>query len=123
MIGGSSAGAIIQGSYIVRGRPDKPLLMAKGHEKGFGFLQNVVINPHLTSAKRDTELVNVLEQYPTLLGIAIDDQISLVFSGDTFEIIGKGIAAIYDNEQHNGKWWYVLKPGIQFDIKRRAVIK
>ena len=48
VVGGTSAGAIIQGSYIVRGRPDKPLLMAKGHERGFGFLKNVAINPHLT---------------------------------------------------------------------------
>src|SRR5262249_17957044 len=40
VVGGNSAGAIIQGSYIVRGRPDKPLLMAKGHERGFGFIKN-----------------------------------------------------------------------------------
>jgi cyanophycinase len=40
---GSSAGAIIQGSFIVRGRPDKPLLMAPGKTTGFGFLTNVAI--------------------------------------------------------------------------------
>lgn len=119
VVGGSSAGAIIQGSYIVRGRPDKPLLMAKGHEKGFGFLENVVINPHLTSAKRDNELVNVLDVYPNLLGIAIDDQVSLVFTNDTFEIIGKGIVAIYDNTLHDNKWWFLLKPGTSFNIRTR----
>ncbi|MGC4096124.1 MAG: cyanophycinase [Nitrospira sp.] len=123
VVAGNSAGAIIQGSYIVRGRPDKPLLMAAGHEKGFGFLKNVVINPHLTSAKRETELVNVLDKYPQLLGIGIDDDISLVFTGNTFEILGKGIVAIYDNQLHNGKWWYLLQPGTKFDISKRQTVQ
>jgi len=57
VIFGSSAGAIIQGSFIVRGRPDKPLLMAEGADRGFAFMKNVAVNPHLTSAKRDNELV------------------------------------------------------------------
>src|SRR5262249_8822045 len=64
VVGGNSAGAIIQGSYTVRGRPDKPLLMATGHERGFGFIKNVAINPHLTEAKRDAELVNVVDAHP-----------------------------------------------------------
>jgi len=122
VIAGNSAGAIIQGSYIIRGRPDKPLLMAKGHEKGFGYLNNVAINPHLTSAKRETELVNVLDKYQSLLGIGLDDDISLVFTGNVFEIMGKGIVAIYDNQKHDGRWWYILKPGTKFDIKKRQTI-
>ena len=62
---GTSAGAIIQGSFLVRGRPDKPLLMAPGRTTGFGFLKNVAINPHLTSAKRDAELINVADAHPS----------------------------------------------------------
>ena len=84
VVGGNSAGAIIQGSYTVRGRPDKPLLMAKGHERGFAFLKNVAVNPHLTEAKRDAELVNVLDTYPQLLGIGLDEKAALVVSGDRF---------------------------------------
>jgi cyanophycinase len=122
VIAGNSAGAIIQGSYIIRGRSDKPLLMAKGHEKGFGFLKNIVINPHLTSAKRETELVNVLDKYPALLGIGIDDDISLVFTGNIFEVTGKGIVAIYDNRKHGDSWWYILKPGNKFDINKREIV-
>lgn len=98
VVGGNSAGAIIQGSYIVRGRPDKPLLMARGHERGFGFLKNVAINPHLTEAKRDAELVNVIDTYPHLLGIGIDEKAALVVNGDRFEVIGDGRVAIYDNK-------------------------
>ncbi len=121
VVGGNSAGAIIQGSYTVRGRPDKPLLMAKGYERGFGFLRDVAINPHLTEAKRDAELVNVIDAYPKLLGIGIDEKAALVVSGDRFEVIGDGRAAIYDNQKHGGSWWYWLKPGDRFDLRTRTV--
>lgn len=121
VVGGNSAGAIIQGSYIVRGRPDKPLLMAKGHEKGFGFLKNVVINPHLTEQKRDAELVNVLDAHPKLLGIGLDEKAAIVVQGDEFEVIGEGRAAIYDNQKHGSNWYYWLKPGDKFDLRSRSV--
>jgi cyanophycinase len=123
VVGGNSAGGIIQGAYIVRGRPDKPLLMAKGHERGFGFLKNVAINPHLTEAKRDAELVNVIDAYPELLGIGIDEKAALVVKGDQFEVIGDGRVAIYDNIKHGGDWYYWLTPGTTFDLRSRTVLK
>jgi cyanophycinase len=116
VIFGSSAGAIIQGSYTVRGRPDKPLLMAAGHERGFAFIKNVAINPHLTQAKRDNELINVIDVHPKLLGIGIDEDAALVVEGNRFEVIGTGRAAIYDNQKRDGSWYYWLKPGERFDL-------
>ncbi|HXD32593.1 MAG TPA: cyanophycinase [Pyrinomonadaceae bacterium] len=113
---GSSAGAIIQGSYTVRGRPDKPLLMAKGHERGFAFMKNVAINPHLTQAKRDNELINVIDSHPKLLGIGIDEDAALIVEGNRFEVIGAGRVAIYDNQKRDGSWYYWLKPGDRFDL-------
>lgn len=120
---GSSAGAIIQGSFTVRGRPDKPLLMAPGKTTGFGFLTNVAINPHLTSAKRDTELVNVVDAHPEILGIGIDDDAALVVMRNTFEVIGTGRVAIYDNVRREGSWYYWLKPGDRFDLATWTMIK
>ena len=116
MIYGTSAGAIIQGSFIVRGRPDKPLLMAPGHERGFAFLRNVAIDPHLTQAKRDAELVNVCDAHPEILGVGIDEDAALMVQGDHFEDFGTGKAAIYDNQHHDGGWYYWLKPGEHFDL-------
>jgi cyanophycinase len=119
VVGGNSAGAIIQGSYTVRGRPDKPLLMAKGHERGFGFLKNVAINPHLTEQKRDAELVNVVDAHPELLGIGIDEKAAIVVTADRFEVIGEGRVAIYDNRKHGGNWYHWLVPGDKFDLRNR----
>ena len=116
VIFGSSAGAIIQGSFTVRGRPDKPLLIAPGRTTGFGFLTNVAINPHLTSAKRDAELVNVADAHPHILGIGIDDDAALVVRQNIFEVIGTGRVAIYDNVRRDGSWYYWLMPGDRFDL-------
>jgi cyanophycinase len=114
---GTSAGAIIQGSFLVRGRPDKPLLMASGRTTGFGFLTNVAINPHLTSAQRDAELVNVVDAHPELLGIGIDDDAAILVRKNVFEVIGTGRVAIYDDIRHEGgSWYYWLNPGQQFDL-------
>ena len=119
----TSAGAIIQGSFVVRGRPDKPLLMAPGRTTGFGFLRNVAINPHLTSAQRDAELVNVVDAHPNLLGIGIDDDAALLVRQNAFEVIGTGRVAIYDNVRHGGAWYYFLVPGEQFDLATRTRIE
>ncbi len=121
VIGGNSAGAIIQGSYTVRGRPDKPLLMAKGHERGFGFLKNVAVNPHISSAQRENELVNVIDAHPKLLGIGIDDKAAIVVQGDKFEVIGESKIAIYDNKQREGRWYYWLSPGTIFNLRTRTI--
>ena len=117
VIMGSSAGAIIQGSFLVRGRPDKPLLMAPGRTTGFGFLTNVVIDPHLTSAKREGELINVTDAHPELLGIGIDDDAAIIVRRNVFEVVGAGSVLIYDNVKHEGgAWYYPLKPGERFDL-------
>jgi cyanophycinase len=115
---GSSAGSIILGSFIVRGWPEKPLLMAKGHDRGFAFLQNVAIDPHLTEAQRDYELINVVDTHPEILGIGIDEGAALIVQGNQFEVIGTAKVAIYDNQPHPGAWYYWLNSGDHFDLAK-----
>ena len=123
VIGGNSAGAIIQGSFIVRGRPDKPVLMAPGRTDGFGFLPDVAINPHLLSQKRENELVSVLDAHPELLGFGISDSAGIVVRGDTALVVGEGRVAVYDNEKHGCCWYFWLKPGDSFDLRQRKPVE
>ena len=116
VIFGSSAGAIVLGSFLVRGNPDKPLLMATGRTTGFGFLTNVAINPHLTSAQRDAELVNVVDAHPEVLGLGIEDDAAIVVNRNMFEVVGAGRVAVYDNVRRNGSWYYWLSPGERFNL-------
>lgn len=120
VIFGSSAGSIILGSFTVRGRPDKPLLMPAGQTAGFGFLKGVAINPHLSEAKRESELVNVLDAHPELLGIGIDEPAALPVRNGVFEVIGSGRVAIYDNISRNGTWYYWLNVGDRFDLATKS---
>ncbi len=74
VIGGTSAGATIQGSYLVRGaREGNHIMMARGYEVGFGYLQGVAVNQHLIARKRENDLVSVVDTHPDLLGIGIDE--------------------------------------------------
>jgi len=121
VIGGNSAGAIIQGSYTIRGNPNKPVLMAKGSERGFAFLTNVAVNPHLSEAMRQNELVTILDTHPQLLGIGIDEKAAIVVTGDSFQVIGSGRVAIYDNAKHDGNWFYWLENGQSFNLRTRSI--
>lgn len=122
VIGGTSAGATIQGSYLVRGaREGNLIMMAKGYEAGFGYLKNVAVDQHLIKRRRQDDLVAVIATHPELLGIGIDESTAIVVQGDRFEVIGESKVAIYDGQEHDGKRYYFLSPGDRFDLRARQV--
>src|SRR5216117_4087185 len=89
VIGGSSAGATILGSYLVRGaRAGNQIMMAPGYERGFGFLRGVAIDQHLLTRKREKDLVGVIKAHPVLLGIGLDEGTAVIVRGDRFEVVG-----------------------------------
>lgn len=120
VIGGTSAGATIQGSYLVRGaREGNHIMMAKGYEQGFGHLKGVAIDQHLLRRHREHDLVDVIEAHPELLGLGIDEATAIVVQGDRFEVIGRSVVGIYDGQDHGGRRYYFLNKGEQFDLKER----
>jgi aminobenzoyl-glutamate utilization protein B len=123
VIGGTSAGATIQGSYLVRGaREGNQIMMAKGYEEGFGYLHGVAVDQHLLTRLRLEDLAGVVAARPGLLGLGIDEATALVVRGDRFSVIGRSVAAVYDGHDHDGRSYFLLGPGEQFDlrIKRRV---
>ena len=126
VIAGSSAGATIQGSYLVRGAPQgNTIMMAPGHEQGFGFLRNAAIDQHVLTRHRENDLDPVIARYPKLLGIGIDESTAIVVHGDQFDVIGKSKVLIHDARyppQSDGKRYYVLTAGDRFDLKHRRKI-
>jgi cyanophycinase len=121
VIGGSSAGASIQGSYLVRGDTRSNEIMMGDHEVGFGFLTNSAIDQHLLMRNRQFDLVDVITAHPELLGIGIDENTAIVVTGDEFEVVGQSYVAIYDNTRMIGDrgFSYFLAPGDRFDMKTR----
>lgn len=99
VIGGSSAGATIQGEYLVRGHPlGNFVMMAEGYERGFGFLPGVAIDQHFSQRNRFPDLVAVVQRYPKILGTGIDEATALVVSQSRAEVIGQGAAHFVSND-------------------------
>ena len=125
VIGGSSAGASIQGSYLVRGDTRTNTIMMGDHEVGLGFLKGVGIDQHLLRRNRQFDLIEVIRAKPELLGIGIDENTAIVVQGDRFEVVGQSYAVIYDANAtlDSGGLFYFLAPGDRFDMAAREAFR
>lgn len=139
-IGGSSAGATIQGSFLARGDTSGNTIMVGDVQRGFGFMKNTAIDQHLIARGRQKDLLKVLEDpkgkmkkefnRAEMLGIGIDEDVAIVVIGDQFEIIGKdkGQVLVYDpkswkkNTPDEEKWVTVNK-GDRYDLAQRKVMR
>ena len=121
VIGGSSAGASIIGSYLVRGDTKGSETMMGDHEVGLGFLRDVGIDQHVLKRNRQFDLIPLIEAHPELLGIGIDEDTAIVVQGDEFEVIGQSEVLIFDNERQippDGKF-YFLSHGDHYNVRTR----
>ncbi|HET9372935.1 MAG TPA: cyanophycinase [Vicinamibacterales bacterium] len=129
VIGGSSAGATIQGHYLVRGDTSGPNVMMTdepNHQNGFGFLRKSAIDQHINARMRWDDLIPVIQKYPELLGIGLSEGTAIVVTGDKFEVIGKWKVAIHDNTRVYQPWekpYFVLSPGDVYNMKTRRIEK
>lgn len=97
VIGGSSAGASIQAEYLARGNPlGNEDIMAEGYERGLGFLPGVAIDQHFSERNRFADLESLVERFPGLLGIGIDEGTALVVEGHVGRVLGEGRVYFYD---------------------------
>ncbi|MBM3736310.1 MAG: cyanophycinase [Acidobacteria bacterium] len=120
VIAGSSAGASIQASYLVRGaREGNQIMMAPGYEQGFGYLRDTAVDQHLLRRGRQNDLTAVVLKHPNLLGIGIDESTAIVVRGNQFEVVGTSKVAIYEH----GRPFYFLDPGERFDLERRRKLQ
>ncbi len=125
VIGGSSAGATILGSYLARGDTAINTIMMGDHEVGFGFLHDVAIDQHLLRRNRQFDLLEVIEAHPELLGIGLDEDTAIVVQGDEFEVVGRSYVVIYDHERmlDSGGRFYFLGAGDRYDLKARTAFR
>jgi cyanophycinase len=121
VIGGSSAGATIQGSYLARGDTRTNTVMMGDHEEGLGFVKSVAIDQHLLARNRQFDLLEITAARPDLLGIGLDESTAIVVRGDEFEVIGESYVVIYDNQMKidSGGDFYFLRAGDRFNLATR----
>ncbi|HET6425849.1 MAG TPA: cyanophycinase, partial [Planctomycetaceae bacterium] len=100
VIAGSSAGATIQGSYLVRGAPaGNTVMMSPGHEVGFGFLRQCAIDQHVIARNRHIDLYPVVMRFPHLLAFGIDESTALVVQGDEARVIGLSGVLVHNGNE------------------------
>ncbi|CCH52830.1 cyanophycinase [Fibrisoma limi BUZ 3] len=134
VIGGTSAGATILGSFMVRGDTKGNSIMIGDHTQGLDFIHNVTIDQHVLRRNRQFDLINVIKERPELLGVGIDESTAIVVQKNTFEVIGNSFVGIYTAEQiasnaqypsgqnSTGGPFYFLGRGQKFDLQTRKVI-
>lgn len=135
VIGGSSAGATIQGSFLVRGDTNNNQIMMGDHQEGFGYISNIAIDQHVLARNRQFDMYEVLRAHPGLLGISIDENTAAIVKGDTLEVLGASYILVYD-----GNFWsregtllkkvpgedsrfFMIRQGDRYDIRHRKVIE
>lgn len=144
VIAGSSAGASIQGSYLVRGHTKTNVVMMGDHEEGLSFLKNVAIDQHLLKLNRQFDIFEILRAKPELLGLGLDENTGILVQGNTFEVIGESYVAVYDGSfckfvRDKEDWrierpeitvlpegsdrFYFLDKGRVYDLANRKVLK
>ena len=139
VIGGSSAGASIQGSFLVRGDTKSSRILIGDHQRGFGFITNSAIDQHVIPRKRQGGLIEVLTDpndkmndginRPALLGIGIDEGTAIVVRQNKFEVIGKkdGVVLLYNptlwtSSTSDADKYSTLSPGAKYDLEKRIVL-
>ena len=129
VIGGSSAGATIQGEYLVRGDTSGPNVMMTAepnHQEAFKFLRKSAIDQHINARNRWDDLIQVIQKYPKLLGIGLSEGTAIIVRGDSFEVLGKWKVAVHDNTHLYQPWekpYYVLSQGDVYNMKTRKIEK
>lgn len=125
VIGGSSAGASIQGSYLVRGDTETNTVMMGDHQRGFAYLRNVGIDQHVLRRNRHFDLIGVVEANPELLGIGIDENTAIVVTGDQGTVIGASYVIIYDNQSTTGErgQFFFMSPGDRINLATREATR
>ncbi|MDB4913323.1 MAG: peptidase dipeptidase [Gemmatimonadetes bacterium] len=126
VVGGSSAGASILSSYMLRGaREGNEAVMAPGYEKAFGFLRGVAIDQHVVARERLRDLADsLMPKHPELLGISEDEGTAWVIRGDVADVIGRNKAFVYGGKDATDprKPFTTLYPGDTYDLGARRIV-
>jgi cyanophycinase len=99
IIGGSSAGATIQGELLIRGAPvGNHIMVQDGYRRGFEFLSGVGIDQHFSERSRFLDLEQTIRRFPAVLGLGIDEDTALLVEKTRARVLGQGAVYVYAAE-------------------------
>lgn len=134
VVAGTSAGASIMGSLLVRGDSLDHTKMLGSYKQGFSFIENFAIDQHHLARNRLFDMFEIKRTYPELLGVGIEENTGIVFNTDKFKVIGFGYVSIYDGTRWsaerdtiyklttNVEQFYLLEANLEYDLRKQKVI-
>jgi cyanophycinase len=108
---------MVRGSAIP---DDNTIMMAPGHEIGFGFVTNATFDQHVDVRHRENDLAPVIKAHPDLLGFGLDQATSITVHGNTLTVNGPKRVAVWDGKDHDGNGYYYLRTGDQLNLATRV---
>ena len=114
VIAGTSAGAMCMSSQMIKGGKSTESFRkgTVGMGDGMGFTPNLIIDSHFIQRGRFGRLTEAVAKFPRLIGIGLAEDTGLIISNNNeFEVIGSGMAIVFDgrNLTHNNA--EILKEG------------
>jgi cyanophycinase len=135
VVAGTSAGATALGRTMILGGEGAEVSAATVRTgPGLGLLPSMVIDMHFAERGRLPRLLSAVALDPEHLGVGIDENTAICVTGDTFEVLGSGVATVVDAERSTvvhaasdcdpitlfDVRLHLMPAGSLFDIGRRA---
>jgi cyanophycinase len=123
VVGGESAGAMIQGSWLdttdSEWTPELHALIQKHRPgAGFGLLTNAAIFPHFDT-RGPAAAIKESAAHPHQLGIGIDENTALIVRGGLADVVGTGTVSMYDASDRGVPKVVTLRSGDRYDFSTR----
>ncbi len=115
---GSSAGAAAASDAMIFEGNSKDALL-KGEiriSSGFGLVENVVFDTHFINRGRIGRLFQAVVSNPKLLGIGLEENTGLLFTGNKMEAIGPGMTILVDARHIRNSNLLEIKDGVPISI-------
>jgi cyanophycinase len=135
MVAGTSAGATALGRMMILGGHGPEVSAAAVRTgPGLGLAPKILIDMHFATRGRLPRLLSAVSADPDHLGVGIDENTAILVEGNSFEVLGAGVATIADAERATvvhaagdsdpitlfGVRLHLLPAGCVFDIAKRT---
>jgi cyanophycinase-like exopeptidase len=123
VVGGESAGAMIQGSWLDTADSEwtpeiHALIQEHGTGAGFALLTHAAIFPHFDTRGPEAA-VKESAAHPDQLAIGIDNETALIVRSGAAEVVGAGAVSMYDGSNPGAPRVVILRSGDRYDLSTR----
>ena len=98
VVGGTSAGAAVMSAVMLTGDADLQSITvgATKTAPGLGLWPEVIVDQHHLKRQRQSRLISLVLEHPTLVGVGIDERTAAIVSGSRFEVLGESTVLVID---------------------------